>query len=97
MPYFGRTKYAVADDYGPMSRAVYHFTTHELLCVALEVGEGFVFTHNGILYIAEGVVSLCKAVEALPEYLGFSLTEKAIKSAIAEFRALGDIMREEEK
>lgn len=87
MPYFGKTQYAIADDHGPMSKAVFHFTTHELIAVALDIGEGLVFTHNGILYMTEGVVALCKAIESLPQYLGFSQHEEDIIAAISEFRA----------
>lgn len=96
MPYFGKTQYAIADDYGPMSKAVFHFTTHEKIAVALDVGEGLVFTHNGVLYIADGVVSLCKAIESLPEYLGFSLSEKSIIQAIVELRTQRSIEEEKE-
>ena len=95
MPYFGKTQYAVADDHGPMSKAVFHFTTHELIAVALEVGEGLVFTHDDILYMTEGVVALCRAIESLPQYLGFSMNEETVIRAIIEFRAQGSLDKEE--
>lgn len=96
MPYFGKTKYAIVDDRGPVSKAVFHFTTHDLIAVALETQHGFVVLHDGTLYLAEGVISLARLVESLPEYLGFALDETTIIQAIVDFAGAHVVNDEEE-
>ena len=89
MPYFGKTKWGIADDYGPSSIAVYNVSEKGKsglqfpICVALDFGGMFAFTHNGRLYeIQGGRIALVQKVESLLLSKPFSLTEDEIYDAL---------------